>query len=375
MKEGLIISDSFYCDKIKQYVSEEYILHFSLDINVLNCAIMSGTLSFIAFDIEVKGVNILQVFETVNAVYQDIPVFLISNSNISDKIKMIIERLIRRKVIDFTPFEEHFCDFINAIFCICDNFEKCIINTKDIYMTMKGKSENTNALRLFIIKAAQKDLPIVLYGQTGCGKSTAAKLIHDMSCRKRGKFVCIDIGTIPEGLIESILFGAKKGAFTGVYSETKGLIEQSDGGTLFLDEMENASLSLQAKLLNVLQTKKIREVGGSSEIKVDFRLICASNRSLKLMVKEGSFRQDLLYRINVLSFKIEKLSNRQEDIAEIARYYCKKNEFNIADSAIKKLSCQEFSGNVRHLLNILDNAFVNCASLRIIYPEDIKYFE
>ncbi len=185
------------------------------------------------------------------------------------------------------------------------------------------------------------------------------------------EIVSVDMGTIPSELVETTLFGVKKGAYTGASEDRKGLIEQANHGTLFLDEIENMSLDMQSKLLRVLETHKIRVVGENIEKNIDFRLICASNCNLLEMIKLGKFRQDLYYRINVLNFEIQPLRERRIDIEVLSSFYAEKHNFTITDGALNKLKSAKFMGNVRELFHVIERACIMSFPLKIIYPEHI----
>jgi transcriptional regulator with GAF, ATPase, and Fis domain len=165
---------------------------------------------------------------------------------------------------------------------------------------------------------------VLLEGETGSGKELAARVLHGLSPRREGPFIEVDCGAIPENLIESELFGHEKGAFTGATSARKGVFELADGGTLFLDEVANLPLKTQNRLLRVLQERRFRPIGGEESVEVDVRVVAASNRSLREAVREGSFREDLFYRLYVYPIRIPPLRNRREDIPSLASFYLEK---------------------------------------------------
>lgn len=375
MEIGIFISDEIemYKDKLKNSLSGRYTLCFSPNSDILNYHLISGNLAFIVFDINAKGLDFATFFYKVKALYATIPVFLISDMQNTDLLKVIAERLIGYRVTRVFSFKNELQNFIHTISSLpefdCENQKKI----KKLYNTLIGSSKNTEELKLFVSMVAKNNLPVFFHAPTGCGKNVSARLIHELSDRKDGKFVCVDMGVVPEGLMESILFGAKKGAFTDAYTSTTGLIEIANHGTLFLDEIENTPLSLQIKLLGVLEDKKIRALGDNVEKRVDFRLICATNKNIKNMITEGKFRQDLYYRMNSLYFYIQPLKNRKEDIEPLAKYYCAKNNFSITDAALCKLKLNDWVGNVRELINVLDKAFVLSRPLNIINPENIRF--
>ncbi len=222
------------------------------------------------------------------------------------------------------------------------------------------------------------DVSVLFTGESGVGKTTYAKYLHDRGPRSKGPFVEISCGAIPENLLESELFGYKKGSFTGASSEGKvGLIEMANRGTLFLDEISELPLKLQSKLLKVLQSHKIMRVGDTKEIEVDFRLITATNRDLKQMTADGTFREDLLYRINVIPIDIPPLRKRPEDIVTMAKYFI--NKFNLKHSVDKSLSpdcikaliAYHWPGNIRELENTIEHLVI-MSNDKIITKEDLS---
>ena len=226
-------------------------------------------------------------------------------------------------------------------------------------------------------KVAQTDATVLILGESGTGKEVLANLIYELSGRKARPFLKLNCAAIPEGLLESELFGHERGAFTGADKAKPGLFELAHRGTLFLDEIGDLPLSLQAKLLRVLQDGTIRRVGGLKEIKVDVRIIAATNRDLEEMVKEGAFREDLFWRLNVFSLRIPPLRKRREDILPLARFFLKKfsakHGKTITDfsrEALEALLSYHFPGNVRELENIVERAVI-LAEDELITKEDL----
>ncbi|MCX8111534.1 MAG: sigma-54 dependent transcriptional regulator [Syntrophorhabdaceae bacterium] len=216
-----------------------------------------------------------------------------------------------------------------------------------------------------IEKVADTNATTLITGESGVGKELVAKAIHYNSSRKDNPIVVVNCGAIPENLLESELFGYEKGAFTGAYNTKHGKFEVADKGTIFLDEIGDMSLSLQVKLLRVLQEKTFERIGGSKTIKVDIRFIAATNRDLEKMVKEGQFREDLYYRLNVVPIHIPPLRERKQDIPLLISYFLEQsNRINDArvegfdDSAMEVLMAYEYPGNVRELNNIVERVVV-----------------
>jgi Nif-specific regulatory protein len=238
------------------------------------------------------------------------------------------------------------------------------IRGKYAYENIVGRSPRMLELFRRMDSVISGSANVLITGESGTGKELIARAIHYNGSRKEKRFVAIDCGAIPENLIESELFGYKKGAFTGAVFDKKGLFEEADGGTVFLDEITNTSRSLQAKLLRVVQEREIRRVGDFADRKVDVRLIAATNRDLKHWVQTNQFREDLYYRLNVLSLHIPPLRERKEDIPLLANHILKELvEQNpslphaFSRDAIRTLSRYDFPGNIRELENVVESAF------------------
>jgi len=208
---------------------------------------------------------------------------------------------------------------------------------------------------------AQSDASVFIYGASGTGKELVARAIHGASARSAGPFVAVNCAAIPEALIESELFGHKKGAFTGAIYDHKGLLQSADGGTLFLDEIGDMPLPLQAKLLRVLQERQVRPVGATQTVEVDMRVISATHRSLNERIADRQFREDLYYRLNVVALTIPALAERPEDIVPLALHFLKqvaaryrKEVTSFAPEALEQLVIAPWPGNVRQLQNVVE---------------------
>lgn len=227
------------------------------------------------------------------------------------------------------------------------------------------KSEKMKKIIEKCLKLGKYDANVLISGETGTGKTQLAKFIHFNSLRKEGKFLPINCAAIPEHLIESELFGYKKGAFTGaVNNGKKGLLEHADGGTLFLDEIGELSIHLQAKILQVVQEKQFIPVGGNELMRVDVRIIAATNCNLEEMTRNKTFREDLYWRLNVVNIKIPPLRERKEDILPLAHYFLDKfnmkyNENKQFDSIVlEKLRNHKWKGNIRQLENVVEQMVI-----------------
>ncbi len=243
--------------------------------------------------------------------------------------------------------------------------------------TMVGRSKEMQKVYALIGKVAQTPANVLILGESGTGKELVARAIHDNSARKGRPFVAINCGGIPDNLLESELFGCMKGSFTGAHADRAGLFEVARGGTIFLDEIAELPVILQVKLLRVLQERTIRRIGGSEDIRVDVRIVSATNQDLQAKVKKGEFREDLYFRLNVIPIHIPPLRKRKEDIPLLAQYFIEKyaREFGkevkrISTYALELLMGYPFPGNIRELENIIERS-VALESSSIILPENL----
>ncbi|OAL88511.1 two-component system response regulator [Acinetobacter terrae] len=226
-----------------------------------------------------------------------------------------------------------------------------------------GQSLPIQQLRITLNKIARSQAPVFITGESGTGKEVIANLVHRLSNRNEGPFIAINCGAIPTELMESELFGHKKGSFSGATQDKQGLIQSAHGGSLFLDEIAELPLTMQVKLLRAVQEKRIRPVGSDAEIDVDFRVISASHQDLEALVQQGRFRQDLFFRIHVMDLVLPPLRERGDDIILLAHHFIQKisQEWSIpqkqlTERAINFLLSQYYPGNVRELRNIIERA-------------------
>ncbi len=238
-----------------------------------------------------------------------------------------------------------------------------IVSEKYGFENIIGKSEKMKGVLFQVAKAAKSDAIVYISGESGTGKELVAKNLHLAGPRRDGPFIAINCAAIPETLLESELFGYKKGAFTGAYQNKSGFLVQAQGGTLFFDEISEMSLNMQAKLLRVLEEKTITPLGGSKPVKLDIRILTASNKNLESEVKNRRFRQDLFYRIYVIVINLPPLRDRKEDIPLLAKHFLNKyltltniTISGFSPSAIQKLLRHHWPGNVRELENTVEAA-------------------
>jgi DNA-binding NtrC family response regulator len=243
-------------------------------------------------------------------------------------------------------------------------------------MRIVGQSPKIQALRETIHQVSQLDCNVLIQGETGTGKELVARTIHELSPRNKKRFVAFNCGVFTEELITSELFGYERGAFTGANKSKKGLLEMAEGGTVFFDEVGELPLSMQVKLLRVLQERTLLRVGGTSEIPVDFRVLAATNKDLKRETESGGFRADLYYRLDVLTIAVPSLAERKEDIPLLAQHFLAKHIRlgrpvpRLAPEAEKQLMRYDYPGNIRELENIAQRILIACDS-DIVEPRHI----
>ncbi len=243
--------------------------------------------------------------------------------------------------------------------------------------SMVGDSERMSALYQMVARVAPTETTVLIRGESGTGKELAARAIHHNSLRSNQPFVAVNCAALTESLLESELFGHEKGAFTGAVAQKKGKLEMAESGTIFLDEIGELAPSLQAKLLRVLQEREFERVGGTKTIKVDLRLIAATNKDLEEAIRHGEFRQDLYYRLNVVSLAMPSLRERKEDIPLLANFFVEKYGHKVRQRPMKlskeartRLVAYDWPGNVRELENAIERAVV-LSSTDTIMPEDL----
>lgn len=248
---------------------------------------------------------------------------------------------------------------INQVF---DNVANILSNVeaKELFPHIIGTSSAMRNIFTQIIKVAPTDSTVLITGESGTGKEMIASSIYEHSLRKGKPFIAINCVAIPEGLLESELFGHEKGSFTGATAQKKGKFELADGGTVFLDEIGDMPMATQAKLLRALQEKEFERVGGTTPVRVDVRFIAATNKNLLQLIKEGKFREDLYFRLNVFSIILPPLRERREDISLLSSYFLANaaKPAKLSASALQVLIGYNWSGNIRELKNIIERACI-----------------
>ena len=236
---------------------------------------------------------------------------------------------------------------------------------------MVGNHRSIQRVRALIEKVAPTNSTVLVLGETGTGKELIARSVHDLSARSSKPFVAVNCGALPESLIESELFGHRKGAFTGADSHRQGLFEVADGGTVFLDEIGELPRATQSKLLRVLESGEIRRVGDNEPFEVNVRIVCATHRDLPKMVQDDEFRQDLMFRINTFEIHLPPLRDRSEDIPQLAEHLLRRtrnitnNSPSFTAEAVGMLTAYQWPGNIRELANVVEHASILCDDLPI----------
>ena len=329
-------------------------------------------------DIWLSGMDGLDTMKELKESNPDLPVIMISgHANIELAVKAtrigaydILEKPLSMEKVLLTVYralEKRNLEIENR--ALRENLlKKC---------KLVGNSSKTNQLREQIKMAAASNSRVMILGESGSGKEIVAQLLHENSLRRGRPFVEVNCAAIPQELIESELFGHEKGSFTGAFETKKGKFEQADGGTLFLDEVGDMSLQTQAKVLRVLETQEFQRVGGNRNIKVDVRIISATNKDLSEEVKKENFREDLYFRLNVIPIKVPALRERPEDISLLVEHFLElfASEYGqqpkkIVPEAIRILQKHAWPGNIRELKNVLERLVIMTPS-RTITPADL----
>ena len=323
-------------------------------------------MDLILLDVWLPGIDGVQTLKEIKDIKPDIPVIMISgHGNIDLAVKAT-----RMGAYDFLEkplsLEKVLLDAKRAIERRTLEME---YNALKQDLTKKwrliGNSKTMKQLMEQIDIAAQSNSRVLILGESGSGKEIVAHILHDQSGRAEKPFIEMNCAAIPQELIESELFGHEKGSFTGAFERKKGKFELADEGTLFLDEVGDMSLSTQSKVLRVIETQEFQRVGGSKTIKVDVRIIAATNKDLREEVKKGNFREDLLYRLNVIPVVIPPLRNRKEDIPVLVEYFLEyfaaeygKRPKKMAPGGLKVLDAYDWPGNIRELRNMIERLVI-----------------
>lgn len=333
-------------------------------------------------DLKMPGMNGIEVLKAVKGLQPDVPVIMITGyATVDTAVEAMKNGATDYISKPFTP--EQIMEKIDK------SIEQRAVLVDDMYLLKEitsrhgfdafiGESREMQKVYRRIIQVASSDSTVLVTGESGTGKELVARAIHRNSPRRDQPFVALDCSSLAENLLESELFGHVKGSFTGAIQTKTGLFRVADGGTLFLDEVANISLSTQAKLLRVLQERMVTPIGGTQPIPINIHLVAATNRSLKVMVSEGTFREDLFFRLNIIPIDLPPLRERKGDIQLITRHFLQKYNADlgkqirgIAPDALAFLEEYPFPGNVRELENTIERAVVLTEG-DIIHKEDLE---
>lgn len=367
MFKVLVIDDeSSICTALSFALEDNYEVFTAKDEKTALTIINEVDINIILLDLRLGDENGIEVLKKIKIVNKEIMVIMMTAfGTIESSVEAIkngafyyITKPINMEELDLLMKKaEEYIGLNSKIKYLSDKVDK--------NYNIIGSSSKMKEVFNLIDRVKDVNINVFITGESGTGKELVARAIHFNGKRKDKPFNVINCSAIPDNLLESELFGYKKGAFTGAAEDRKGIIELSSEGTLFLDEIGDMDINLQTKLLRVIQDKEIRPVGSNKIIKVDVRFISATNKNLKEEVKRCNFRQDLFYRLNVINIQIPPLRERMEDIPEIIEYFIKKysNQFEkrirgITAGALQALEGYKFNGNVRELQNILERAVV-----------------
>lgn len=344
--------------------------------------ILSTTFDMVFCDIKMPLMDGMEVLDEIQKAKLDVPVIMISgHGNIETAVDAI-----KKGAFDFI---EKPLDLNRILVTIRNAKERVFLveETKSLKSTVKkfkgssiiGETEGIVRIKEMIEKVAPSDARVLITGGNGTGKELVARSLHDNSNRRKMTFVEVNCAAIPAELIESELFGHEKGAFTSAVKDKKGKFELASGGTLFLDEIGDMSASAQAKVLRALQENVIQRVGGERDIKVDCRIVAATNKDLRKEIEEGRFREDLYHRLAVILIHVPSLNDRREDIPLLAEHFltmvCAEHGVNrksFSPEALEQLKQTDWSGNIRELRNIVERLVILCGSE--ITGADVKMF-
>ncbi|MCQ2191352.1 MAG: sigma-54 dependent transcriptional regulator [Paludibacteraceae bacterium] len=331
-------------------------------------------------DIKMEGMDGIEVLEKIKEMYPEMSVVMISGHG---NIETAVECL-KKGAFDY--LEKPF-DLNRLVVCARNALQhtNLVVETKVLKKQvaktnkMVGESPAINHLREIIERVAPTDARVLITGENGTGKEVVARQLFELSNRNKGPFVEVNCAAIPPELIESELFGHEKGSFTSALKQHIGKFEQADGGTLFLDEIGDMSLSAQTKVLRALQENEITRVGGDKAIKVNVRVLAATNKDLRKEIENGNFREDLYHRLSVIPIHVPPLRERTEDIPLLVNFFCE----NICsdqgvpprvfkDDAIEELKKYKWTGNIRELHNVVERLIILCSST--ITVDDVKAY-
>ncbi len=384
MKKILLIEDEEAIRRVLKRIIEqldkEYVVEEAADGVEGMEKIKNEEFDLVLCDIKMPKKDGIEVLEETQKIKPEIPFLMISGHG---DLETAVETM-RKGAFDYISKPP---DLNRLMTSVRNALERKELITENIKLKKKvskkyqmiGDSPKMQEIKEIIEKVAPTDARVLITGDNGTGKELVAHWIHQKSKRSKGPMVEVNCAAIPSELIESELFGHIKGSFTGAYKDKKGKFEQANGGTLFLDEVGDMSLSAQAKVLRALQENKINRVGSDKSIKVDVRIIAATNKDLKKEIEEGRFREDLYHRLAVILIKVPSLDERKEDIPALVEYFAKKiveeqsmPSKKFTEDAYKELQKFNWSGNIRELRNVVERLII--LGGKKITGQDVKTF-
>ncbi len=384
MKKILLIEDEEAIRRVLKRIIEqldkEYVVEEASDGVEGMEKIKNQDFDLVLCDIKMPKKDGIEVLEETKEIKPEIPFLMISGHG---DLETAVETM-RKGAFDYISKPP---DLNRLMTSVRNALERKELITENIKLKKKvskkyqmiGNSPKMQEIKEIIDKVAPTDARVLITGDNGTGKELVAHWIHQKSKRSKGPMVEVNCAAIPSELIESELFGHIKGSFTGAYKDKKGKFEQANGGTLFLDEVGDMSLSAQAKVLRALQENKINRVGSDKCIKVDVRIIAATNKDLKKEIEEGRFREDLYHRLAVILIKVPSLDERKEDIPALVDYFAKKiveeqsmPPKKFTEDAYKELQKFNWSGNIRELRNVVERLII--LGGKEITGQDVKTF-
>ena len=381
LKNNLLIidDDKIFCNVLKRQLEGEYAVVAFFHPEDAVEYLKENSVDVVLTDLSMPGMDGLEILRIVKSGCFDTDVIIMTAyGNVETAVEAMKKGAYDYIIKPFSPDE--------LSLQLGNLFEKRKLSEDNLNLrkfvdtiyrpeNIVGESEAMKDVYRLIERVSRTDATVLITGESGTGKELVARAIHFSGRRKTGRLVSLNCSAIPETLLEAELFGYEKGAFTGAAGCKKGLFEYADGGTIFLDEIADAPPSIQAKLLRVLQESNFMPLGGNKEISVDVRVICATNRDLRSMIEETKFREDLFYRINVLTVHLPPLRDRGEDISMLIRQFLAGRK-KIQPAAVAMLSGYSWPGNIRELKNLLERLtiFTDAETITIedLPPEILK---
>jgi DNA-binding NtrC family response regulator len=357
-------------DSMRQALKKEgYVIHEAQDGQGGLMLFHKETYHLVFLDLKLPGISGLQVLRQMKDMSPETPVIIITGySSIESAVEAIKLGAFDYMAKPFTPEELRVITrkALESRKILVENiYLRSELRARSEFEMVVGKSKSMQKVLDIVSRVSPTETTVLITGESGTGKELIAREIHNFSPRRNAPFVVVDCGALVETLFESELFGHVKGSFTGAHETKHGRFEVADGGTIFFDEISNISLNIQAKLLRAIQEREVTRIGSSRPIKVDVRILAATNENLALSVAKGTFREDLFYRLSVVPIHLPPLRERKDDISLLVEHFlqkynkkAKKTVVEISERAIKALKDYDWPGNIRELENTIERAVV-----------------